>query len=76
MNPHYKLPNGELISKERIDKARELLAKLDNGYSLVELTDEELFSNGDKFDAVVRFRNKHNCTLVEANAAIKHLRGE
>ena len=76
MNKHYKLTSGELISKEKVDKARELIAKLDEGYELIDLTDEELFSKGDKFDAVIRFRDKYECTLVEANAAVKHLRGE
>ena len=76
MNPHYKLPNGDMISKASVDKAKALLARLNDGYELIELTDEELFSKGDRFDAVVRFRNKYDCTLTEANAAIKHLRGE
>lgn len=76
MHTHYRLPNGDIISKARVDNAKALIALLDNGYEIVDLTDEELFSKGDKLDAVIRFREKHNCTLVEANAAIKHLRGE
>lgn len=75
-HPHYKLPNGDMISKAQVDKARTLLARLENGYELVELTDEELFSNGDEFEAVYRFYKKHNCSIIEAREAIKHLRGE
>ena len=74
-HPHYRLANGDMISKSRIDRARELLAQLENGYELVNLTDEELFSKGDKLDAVIRFREKHDCSLMEAKASIEHLRG-
>ena len=73
---HYKLPNGNMISKEKVDGARKLLAQLEGGYDLVSLTDSELFSNGDEFEAVYRFWKKYDCSLIEARAAIKFLRGE
>ena len=73
--PYYKLTNGDLISKERVDMARELLARLDNGYTLVNLSEEELFSKGDKVEAIRRFKEKHDCSLMEAKTAIEYLRG-
>ena len=75
MHPHYRLANGDLISKKEVDKARAILARLENGAELVDLSDEELFSNGDEFEAVYRFWKKYDCTVMEARTAIKHLRG-
>jgi len=74
--PYYKLASGELISKEQVDRAIELLSRLRTMSSFVDLTEEELFSQGDKIQAVRVFREKHGCTLVEAKASIEHLRGE
>ena len=73
---YYKLESGELISKERVDNAIELLSRLRNMSSFVDLTEEELFSKGDKIQAIRVFHDKHGCTLAEAKAAIEHLRGE
>ena len=74
---HYKLPDGKLISKRRVDAARELLNEvIAGGCTLVELTDSELFSGGDKFEAICRFREKHNTGVADAKYAIEHLRGE
>jgi hypothetical protein len=75
-HPHYMLANGELVSKRKVDDALALLGKIAQGGAWVELSDEELFSKGDKFDAIVRFYKKHDTTLVEAKAAIEHMRGE
>lgn len=76
MHTHYKLANGDLISKSRVDDAIALLNRLRDGFVVVELTDEELFSKGNKFDAIKRFREKHDVGLFEAKSAIEHLRGE
>ena len=73
--PNYKLSNRDMISKEKADMARELLARLDNGHTLVNLSEEELFSKGEKIEAIRRFREKHDCSLMEAKAAIEYLRG-
>ena len=76
-HPHYKLPDGKLISKSRVDAARELLNEvIAGGCTLVELTDSELFASGDKFEAIKRFRDKHNTGVVDAKQAIEYLRGE
>ena len=75
-HPYYQLANGNLISKKRVDSAFELIASLRGGCSLVELSDSELFSKGDKTEAVMAFYKKHDCSIVEAKAAIEHLRGE
>lgn len=71
---YYELPNGNLISKEKVDRAYELIAQLNNGYNLVELTESELFTKGDKFEAVYAFYKKNKCSLVEAKAAIELMR--
>ena len=76
MNVYYKLANGELMSKLIVDDAIELIARLANGFEVVELSDEELFANGNKIAAIERFREKHNVRFAEAKAAIEHLRGE
>lgn len=73
-HPYYQLPNGDLISKAKVDNARALLAQLENGYTETNLTDEELFSKGDKFEATHRFWKKHDCSVMEAKIAIEHLR--
>lgn len=76
-HPHYKLPDGKLISKRRVDDARELLNKvIAGGCTLVDLSDSELFSNGDRVEAMLYFRDKYNTTALEAKSAIEHLRGE
>lgn len=76
-HPHYKLPSGKMISKKRVDEAMKLLQEITaNGSELVYLTDEELFSCGDKMEAVMRFYKKHDTTALEAKDAIEFLRGE
>ena len=75
-HPHYKLSNGNLVSKRKVDEALALINQLAQGCTLVELSDEELFSKGDKFDAIMRFYKKHDTTMLEAKASIEHLRGE
>lgn len=76
MHPHYMLANEEYVSKRRVDDALALISKLAQGSALVELSDEELFSKGDKFEAIMRFYKKHGTTTLEAKAAIEYLRGE
>ena len=76
MNLYCKLPSGTLISKRSVDRAIETLDSLRNGFTIVEVSDEELFTNGSKIDAIVRFREKHDVGLAEAKAAIDFLRGE
>ena len=76
MNMYCKLTNGNFVSKREVDKAIEVIASLKDGFTVVELTDEELFEKGNKVDAIRRFREKHDVGLVEAKAAIEHLRGE
>lgn len=75
--PHYKLPDGTFVSKREVCNAIKLLTRFSQGHSPVHLTDEELFANGNKLDAIQRFREKHNITsILEAKQAIEHLRGE
>lgn len=73
---YCKLSNGELVAKRTVDSALELVAKLNGGYSVVELSDDEVIAKGTKFDAILCFRDKHNVTLTEAKEAIEYLRGE
>lgn len=75
-NPHYLLANGELVCKRRVDDAVALVNKLVQGCTLVELSDEELFSKGDKLDAIARFRIKYGTGILEAKTSIEFLRGE
>lgn len=76
MYTYYKLTSGELISKESVDRALALLAKLRELNTVVELSETELFAHGDKLQAIRAFKDKHDCSLVEAKTAIEHLRGE
>ncbi len=75
-NLYCLLSNGELVPKRKVDEAVELIAKMKDGVDIVELTDEELFAYGDKLDAIKRFRDKHDTSLLEANYAIDFLRGK
>lgn len=75
-HPHYMFPDGEMVSKRTVDAALQLINKMAQGCVVVELDDEDLFSKGDKFEAIQRFYRKHNTTPLEAKAAIEHLRGE
>jgi hypothetical protein len=70
------LYNGELISKARVDRAKELLARLDDAYRLENLTDEELFVKGDKIEATLYYKEKYGCSLWEAKTAIENIRNE
>ena len=75
-NLYCVLSNGELVPKRKVEEAIELIAKMKDGMEVVELTDEELFAYGNKVDAVMRFREKHDTTVTEAHYAIEFLRGE
>ena len=58
MNLHYKLSDGTLVPKRELDKAIDLVASLKGGFTLVELSDEELFAKGNKLEAIRRFMAK------------------
>lgn len=73
---YCKLSNGNLVSKRHVDKAMELINSLRDGFVLVDIDDDELFSKGDKLDAIQRFREKYDTGLLEAKAAIEFLREE
>lgn len=73
---YYMLNNGELVSKRKVDDALDLIDKVKKGFTIVNMSDEELFSNGNKFDAIKRFHEKYDVGLLEAKCAIEFLRGE
>ena len=73
---YCQLANGTFVSKARVDRARELLDSLMDGFTVTELTDDELFTKGDKVEAIMRYRKKYNCGIAEAKATIERLRGE
>lgn len=70
------LNNGELIPKRKVDDALALFAQLSDGFTVVRLTDEELFANGNVVDAVMLFREKYGTSLSESKDAIDFLRGK
>ena len=76
MNEYCKLANGKLVSMQKVDAALNLIAELKQGFTVVNLNDSELFTKGDKLDAIRHFMSKHHVGLVEAKEAIEHLRGE
>lgn len=75
-NLYYKLGNGELIPKSKVDAAFALIELLKKGCSIVNLSDIDVFTKGDKLDAIIRFRNKYNIPINEAKEAIEFLREE
>ena len=76
LNTYCKLSNGTLVPKYKVDDAMRLIASLSEGFSIVELEDMELFTKGNKFDAIRRFREKHDVSLMDAHASIEYLRDE
>ena len=76
MNLYCKLSNGNIIPKYKVDNAINLVEQLKGGYSVVEMSDIDLFTKGDLIDAIRRFREKYDTLLVEAKAAIDFLRGD
>ena len=76
MNLYYKLNNGNVVPKSKVDDAIDLIGQLKGGYSVVEMSDIDLFTKGDLIDAIRRFRDKYDTLLVEAKAAIDFLREE
>lgn len=76
MTEYCKLSNGELVPKRTVDSALELIAKLGGGYSIVELSEDEVIMEGTKLDAIRSFMHKHNVGLAEAKEAIEFMRGE
>ena len=74
-NLYCQLTNGTMIPKRKVDDALMLFESLKDGFVVREISDEELFTNGNKFDAIKRFHEKHNVGLAEAKAAIEYLRG-
>lgn len=75
-NLYYKLGNGELIPKSKVDAAFALIEQLKEGCSIVNLSDIDVFTKGDKVDAIFRFRDKYDTLVAEAKAAIEFLREE
>ena len=76
MNLYCKLNNGNMIPKYKVDNAINLIEQLKGGYSVVEMSDIDLFTKGDLIDAIRRFREKYDTLLVEAKSAIEFLRGD
>lgn len=75
-NLYYELSNGELVPKHKVDAAFELIERLKEGCSIVGLSDIDVFTKGDKLDAILRFRNKYDTPIAEAKEAIEFLREE
>lgn len=75
-NLYYELSNGELVPKHKVDAAFALIERLKEGCSIVNLSDIDVFTKGDKFDAILRFRDKYDTPIVEAKEAIEFLREE
>ena len=73
---YCRLSNGKLVSKRRVDRAIELLARLSDGFEVFEISDSELFVKGDVVDATQRYHEKNNVSLIEAKKAIELLRNE
>ena len=73
---YCRLPNGRLVSKRSVDNAIELVSELKDGFTVFEITDEELFVKGNIVEAVQRYRDLHNVGLREAKDAIDTLRAE
>lgn len=76
MTQYYKTNNGDMIAKWEVDSAIRTLEKLKDGFEIVNLSDEEVFTKGSKLDAIKRFREKYDTGLLEAKCAIEFLRGE
>ena len=64
------------MPKHKVDAAFELIERLKEGCSIVNLSDIDVFTKGDKFDAILRFRDKYDTPIVEAKEAIEFLREE
>lgn len=75
-NIYYKLNNGKLVPKSRIDAAFALIERLKEGCSIVNLSDIDVFTKGDKFDTILRFRDKYDTPIDEAKESIEFLREE
>lgn len=76
MTDYYLLGNGDLISKKKVEDALDLIRRVSNGCTIVQLSDSEVFTFGDKVDAIKLFKEKYDCTLLEAKSAIDFLREE
>lgn len=76
MHKYYTFTDGEVISADRINMALSLVAKLKDGFTIVELSDSEVYAMASKVEAIKLFHERHGIGLIEAKAAIEHLRGE
>lgn len=77
MNHAYYIVDGEYISCEKVENAMSIIRKVLNPDTrFAYISDEELFSKGDKLDAIKVFTKKHHCGLLESKTAIEFLRGE
>ena len=70
---YYRLSDGEIISKERIDAAIDLLNRLKEVVSVAQLTDIDLFTKGDKIEAIRHYHPKHDIPYVEATALLQYV---
>lgn len=71
---YYKLSNGDMVSKRKVDDALNTIRSICGGASIVHLEDSEVMLYGDKIDAIRLFREKYDCSLMEAKASIDFLR--
>lgn len=76
MHKYYKFPDGEVVSEGRMNSALALVAKLKDNFTIVELSDSEVYAMASKIEAIKLFHEKHGTGLIEAKAAIEYLRGE
>lgn len=68
----YKFADGSYVSKRRMDSALALVARLAEDFEIVEGT--EYFSEVSEIDAILLYKEKHDCSLTEARDAVRFLR--
>lgn len=73
-NEYYILSDNSLLSKQRVDKAFEIVNSFRSGAIKTYLSDGEVFAKGDFVDAVKLFRDKYDTMLGDASEAIRWLR--
>jgi hypothetical protein len=76
MTQYYKV-GSTFVSKQKVDDALNLVKRvISDGCELVSLNDDEVIQHGNKLDAIIAYRRKHDCGIVEAKQAIEYLREE
>lgn len=68
----YKFADGSYVSKGRMDRALALVARLAEGFEIVE--GAEHLSELSEIDAIICYKEKHDCSLMEARDAVRFLR--